>query len=180
MTNFCGKCGSELTDSAEFCPKCGAAINQGFTSNALTIRKESKLSKKTIIILSLIAAIVIIIVVCLFLILNSKSDSLKGTWKLVATTNAYDELDNTEDTVPENFTLTFDDDRIYNSDGSKEYYRVVDERIYLANHKSDLNHSDKYVTIVKLTSSELVIDDHTSYYNYPSFKYMPRMYYKRV
>lgn len=60
---FCGKCGAENQDNAEFCTNCGAKLNKGVKTNATTVSLSSQNDKnrKVGIIAVAVAAVVIII-----------------------------------------------------------------------------------------------------------------------
>lgn len=61
MRKYCGNCGNELNDNAEFCDQCGAS------------QKDSNFSKNNLIIIGLLALIIIII--SAFLIIGLKAPS---------------------------------------------------------------------------------------------------------
>ena len=42
---FCGKCGAENQDNAEFCTNCGAKLNKGVKTNTVAVSLPNKNNK---------------------------------------------------------------------------------------------------------------------------------------
>ena len=65
---FCGKCGAENQDNAEFCTNCGTKLNKGVKTNTVAVSLPNKNNKdRKVGMIAVAAAAIIIIILGIFL-----------------------------------------------------------------------------------------------------------------
>ena len=139
----CINCGTEVKETAKFCPKCGTKMKPG---NSKHNRKISKKTKRLLV----IGLVILVILVVAFVVTGRRGvkEKLVGQWY----------IDDGSD------MLVFNEDNTFSQTYSGEWDNEIDYFIIKDNGDLTLRYEDVEWTYQRVSSKEKALDDDSTYY----------------